>query len=393
MELKNKNIKISGNILIIILIFVNLVVETSVDIYVPALPNIRDEFLVSEAYLNNTMLVFILFSAITVLIMAPISDKFGRKPLMIISSTFFTLGSLLCMICPCVELLILARILQAIGMGGILANSTSIVQESFSKKSIKMAVSLLQSLVLIGPLMAPFIGTAILSVSTWRNIFLFLAILGGINVFLSFFLPETKPTNTEKKQDGSIKYLFKRKQFICIIAVLAVSGIPYYALVGVFSYICLEYFGLSYMDYNILYAIACAVSIVSPFIYQMIAKKLSNAKIFALTIISMFISVLSMSFFGMWNAHAFIVAFLPYILSEGIIRPLSFVILLDQPKEHVSTASSITNFAYSSITAFASAIAMLPIFPNYIVSLIAITAATMVISAIFLTISKLPIKK
>lgn len=385
MELKIQNSKIDGTLLLAFLTFIDLVVITTVDIYVPALPLIRDEFNVTEAYLNNTMMVFLIASSISVLIVSPLSDKFGRKKMINLACISFIVGSFFCMISPNVDVLILSRIFQAFGMGSVMTCATSMVQESFSKKSINLAVTLIQSLILVGPLLAPFIGTAILSISTWRSIFLLLLILGIFSFILSLFLPETKPLSINKNHVNAL-FLFKKKSFISVIVILCLSGLPYYALIGVFSYICLEFFNMSYFDYNILYALACFVSILSPFLFQQLSKYVSRKSIFTISLILMTLSIIGLIIFGFNGAYIFLLMFLPYVVSEGMIRPLSFVILLDQPKEYVSIASSLTNFSYSIVTSFGSAIAMLPIFPNYIAAIIWMIIATLIISSISLVI-------
>lgn len=163
MKLKIKNSKINANFLLAILVIYELIVISAVDIYVPALPQIRDEFFVSEAYLNLTLFVFLFVSAVTILFAGRISDKIGRKPLMIISGIIFTIGGIISALAPTVEIIIFGRLFQAAGTGFVCALTTAIVKEAFDEKSVKLAITLLQSLILIGPFLAPFIGTYILS--------------------------------------------------------------------------------------------------------------------------------------------------------------------------------------------------------------------------------------
>ena len=70
----------------------------------------------------------------------------------------------------------------------------------------------------------------------------------------------------------------------------------------------------------------------------------------------------------------------PYTLCEGIVRPMAFVVLLDQPDEHVGAASSFANFAYSMITSFGTVLATLP-WPNFVFGLGALTAGSTVVMA------------
>lgn len=148
-----------------IMIIIDLVFVTSLDLYIPALPQIRDEFAVSESYLNLTIFLFMMCAAIVILAVAPIADKIGRRPSVIFASVFFTIGSIIGSLAPNTEILIVARIFQACGMGSVFALFSTIIQEGFAEESRKLAMTIIQSLVLVGPFVAPFLGTFILSVS------------------------------------------------------------------------------------------------------------------------------------------------------------------------------------------------------------------------------------
>lgn len=136
MKLKIKNSNVSGTLLFAILVIYKLVVISAIDVYVPALPVIRDEFAVSESYLNLTIFAFLFTSAIAILATGPISDKIGRKPSLIIAGIIFCVGSVICSIATNVPVLIIGRILQAIGMGFVCALATAIVEEAFDKKML-----------------------------------------------------------------------------------------------------------------------------------------------------------------------------------------------------------------------------------------------------------------
>lgn len=385
MKLKIKNSKISGGLLFAILVVYELVVISAIDVYVPALPVIRDEFAVSESYLNLTVFAFLFASAVVILAAGPISDKIGRKPSLIIAGISFSLGSVVCAMATDVPVLVVGRILESIGMAFVCTLATAIVEEAFAKESVKSAMALLQSLILIGPFLAPFAGTLMLTIADWRAIFWLLLVLGLVCTLLCFLLPETRPNNIAKvKAAESLKVLLRDKKFLIVVVLLGLSGLPCFAFIAVCSYICLDFFQESYMTYNILYALVCAVSFSGPFIFQALSKRLSNFKVFLVAMACFAASSVLMPFFGFANCLICVACYLPYVLAEGIIRPLSFVILLDQPAKHVGTASSIANFSYSILTSFGSVFATLSFWPNAVFATIGVLIASFIASAIFL---------
>lgn len=387
MKLKIKNSKICGGLLFAILVIYELIVISAIDVYVPALPVIRDAFAVSESYLNLTVFAFLFASAIVILAAGPISDKIGRKPSLILAGISFSLGSVVCAVSTDVPVLVVGRIFESIGMGFVCTLATAIVEEAFAKESVKSAMALLQSLILIGPFLAPFAGTLMLTIADWRAIFWLLLVLGIVCTLLCFLLPETRPNNIAKtKVSGSLKVLLRDKKFIFVVVLLGLSGLPCFAFIAVCSYICLDFFQVSYTTYNILYAFVCAVSFSAPFIFQALSKRLSNFKVFLVAMVGFAASAILMPIFGFVSCIICVACYLPYVLAEGIIRPLSFVILLDQPAKHVGTASSIANFSYSILTSFGSVIATLSFWPNVVFAAICVLIASFAASAIFLVL-------
>lgn len=360
----------------------------AIDLFVPALPSMQRSFNVSEGYLNLTVFSFFVFTAIGVVVSGPISDRYGRRGLLVAGSGLFTLGSVLCAIAPSVEALVVFRIVEALGYGTTVTICTALVKDAFRGHDLKLAMTALQSLIIIGPAAAPFLGTFILMHTDWRGVFVFLSACGVAAFVMSLLVSETRPRDEESLgvkdalsgMVGSVCHLMRNRVFASLALLLGVAGIPYFAWIATVSYILMDFFSASYLEYSICYAATCIVSIVAPYAYIAISRKLSVRAILVLCIALTAAGAVLLFAFGVVSPLLFSIAFVPYALAEGIVRPMAFVVLLDQPDEHVGAASSFSNFSYSIMTSIGTVLATLP-WPNFVLGLAVLTGGAAIVSA------------
>ncbi|MEG1905840.1 MAG: MFS transporter [Gordonibacter sp.] len=371
---------------------INLLLILSIDMYVPALPSMQRVFDVTEAYLNLTVFAFFVFSAVGVIMAGPVSDRFGRKPVLVFGCMLFAASSLFCTLAPTVEVLIVFRIGQALGYGAVVTIETALIKDSFDGNDLKLAMTALQSLIIIGPAVAPFLGTFILTFSDWRGIFTLLTVCGFVALGLSLLISETHPhaSKAERSQTGvgaalgsmvsDIRILMHDRKFSSLALFMGIAGMPYFAFIAVVSYILMDFFAVSYFEYSMIYAGACLVTIAAPYVYVALSKRLSVRAILVLCVWLTAASFVMLALFGTASPVLFLVAFVPYALAEGIVRPMAFVVLLDQPSSRVGAASSFSNFSYALLTSFATVIATLQ-WPNFIFGIAVLTGASVLVMA------------
>lgn len=411
---------------------INLLLILAIDMYVPALPSMQREFAVSEAYLNLTMFVFFLFAAVGVVLAGPISDQRGRKPLLLAGCGTFAAASFLCAVAPTVEAVIAFRLVEAVGYGFVMTIVTALVKDAYAGEDLKVAMTFLQSLVIIGPAIAPFLGTLLLSIGGWREVFGFLALCGLVSFALACLITETHPsagaraagrargaraagrargaraaaTATAAEPAGAAnpalevasasqgaqggvgaalrdlvagsRALMRDRSFMSLALIMGVAGVPYFAFIAVVSYVLLDYFMLSYFEYSVIYAIACVVTIVAPYLYMALSKRLGVNAILRLSIALVAVTFVTMLAFGTASPLLFLLTFVPYALAEGVVRPMSYVVLLDQPDNRVGAASSFANCIYSVFTSVATVLATLP-WSNFVTGVAVLAGASMVL--------------
>ena len=368
---------------------VELIQILAIDMYAPALPSMAEAFGVTALYLNNTVFSFLLFSTLATVLAGPISDRLGRKPVFLSGCTLFAAGSFLCSVAPSVEVLIAARAIEALGCGSSITLSAALVQDAYKGDDLKLAMTLLQSLVIAGPVLAPFLGSFAVSHVGWRGIFWGLTVGGVVTVVLAGLIDETydAAANAGKKLGATLvsmlkgaKTLLANRSFTALALFIGVTGIPFFAFIAVSPYILLDDFGLSYLGYSFIYAGACLTNMVAPFLYMRLSRTWYTAQIMKLVIAFVLASAVLLAAVGSLHPALLLAAFVPYALAEGMARPAAFLVLLDQPPNVVGTASAFGNFSYGVITALATVAAAFP-WPTFTFGLVVLTACSGAVAA------------
>lgn len=359
----------------------------AIDMYVPALPLLLDEFDTSASFLNLTMFMFMLVSAFAILVAGPLTDKFGRKPILIVSCAVFGASSIGCALSTSVLMLTVFRVGQAIGFGLVETDVTAMIKDAYTDKDLKFAMSLLQSLVIVGPVLAPFLGTLLLALGGWREIFVALAVMGIIGLVIALVISETMHADHRlaagvvpalRDMMTRVSSLLSKRSFTAMALIVGVAGLAYMGYIAVASYILLDDFGSGYVIYNLVYAGICGVSVLAPFVYLRISKMMSPRALTVLCAVLGLVAAAFMAVFGVWGPFAFFCCFVPYALMEGIIRPHAFVVLLDQPPDQVGSASAFANFVYTMLGAAGTVVMTLP-WTSYVGGLAIVMGACSVI--------------
>ena len=169
----------------------------SLQIFLPALPAIQASFAIAPGIVQLALSLSILANAVANLAYGPLSDRFGRRPVLLVGLAAFIAGSLGCALAPSIELLIIARIVQSIGGAAGMVLARAIVRDLYDRERSASIIAYLTMAMVVAPMLAPTIGAVLLDVASWRAIF-FLAT--GIGVALTWpilvTLAETAPAGS-----------------------------------------------------------------------------------------------------------------------------------------------------------------------------------------------------
>ena len=180
--------------LIALITVLSAFIPLSTDLYLPALPGMGDYFHVSISITSLTLVLFFVFFGIGMLFWGPLSDKYGRRPVLIAGLAIYIAASAACALSGNIWHLIFFRVLQGIGGSAASAVSTAMVKDVYDGRKRESVLAIVQSMVLISPAVAPVIGAFMLSYTSWRGLFWTLGLVGVVSIIGSFLLEETVPS-------------------------------------------------------------------------------------------------------------------------------------------------------------------------------------------------------
>jgi DHA1 family bicyclomycin/chloramphenicol resistance-like MFS transporter len=172
----------------------------AMDMMLPALPNIGTAFDIRPAnHLQLVLSTFLIGFGAGQFVMGPLSDRFGRRPVLLGGMTVYAVASVLAVAAPSFETLLLARALQGLGTSATRVIATSIVRDCYVGRRMASVMSLAMMVFIAVPVIAPSFGQAVLLVTQWRGIFIVLMAYGLLALAWSVLrLPETLPESERK---------------------------------------------------------------------------------------------------------------------------------------------------------------------------------------------------
>jgi len=184
----------------------------AMDMMLPALPDIASTFHITVANRPQMVLsIFLLGFGVGQFVMGPVSDRFGRRPVLLGGMALYCVASLLAIAAPSFETLLLARALQGLGTSATRVIATSIVRDCYAGRRMASVVSLAMMVFIAVPVVAPSFGQAVL-LTHWRGIFVVLMLYGVVALAWSALrMPETLPEARRRSLDISAVFAAYRQ--------------------------------------------------------------------------------------------------------------------------------------------------------------------------------------
>ena len=164
----------------------------AIQVFLPALPAVQKHFGGSASDVQLTVSLPLLALAIGTLFWGVLSDRFGRRPMMLTGMLMFFCGNLACIFAPTIEMLIAGRLFQGFGGAACVVISRAIVGDLYGREKAAAALASLIAIMAIAPMIAPMVGGFLVDTIGWRGNFIFISVfVGGVLVFTAARLPET----------------------------------------------------------------------------------------------------------------------------------------------------------------------------------------------------------
>jgi len=194
--------------ILLIVVMVTFMATLDGSIVNVALPVMAKALKVTTANIQLVVTSYLIIIAATILVFGRLGDILGKTKVFKFGIALFTFGSLLCGLTSSLPILIIARIIQAIGAAGSMANSQGIITEVFPPNERGKALGLTGTAVALGSLVGPALGGFIVSATSWEYIFLINVPIGVITLFYAFKLLPKGHKTAKGKLDGVGALLF-----------------------------------------------------------------------------------------------------------------------------------------------------------------------------------------
>jgi DHA1 family bicyclomycin/chloramphenicol resistance-like MFS transporter len=326
---------------ILILAMLTSITPLAIDVYLPSFTQIADFFYTSIDEIEVTLSIFLLGFALGQLIGGPLSDRYGRKIFILFGLLIYILFSFLISQAMSVEQLWLFRFFQAIGGGFAVVNTNAIIRDLYNGKEAAKVFSVMSIIMMIAPMVAPFIGASILYFFSWQYIFIFLSIYAALLIYFVTKLPETSP---KKLGDfiANYKRVLTNKQtlFTMIAGGFATSGM--FIFITKASFIYMEYYEVSSTIFPFLFGANVFTLMIFGRLNISLLQKYSEKQIVLVAVAVQFLSALLL--FSSSSLHILfltVALIMFYIGMLGLIFGNVISLVLEDFKDISATANAI----------------------------------------------------
>lgn len=180
------------------------------DMYTPALPYLARDFSMPGDHAQYTITVWFIGALIFQILIGPISDRLGRRPILLLGVMLFAIGSFVCATTDQFSVLMFGRFLQGCTVAIPLVVGYAAVHESFDTPTAMKVIAIMGSITILAPTLGPLAGSLIIYYSNWRFVFWFLGLWALVSAIAMFFkMPETLQTKHPLHFQTVVKGYFK----------------------------------------------------------------------------------------------------------------------------------------------------------------------------------------
>jgi len=356
-------------LLIVILGAISALTPLAIDMYLPAMPSIAREFGVNAGAIQITLTAYTAGFAIGQLLHGPLSDSFGRKPVLLLGILFFAIAAAVIAMSASIDGLIWGRAAQGFAGAAAVVVIQAIVRDMFAKEDFARTMSFIILVMTIAPLLAPLVGGHLAVWFGWRSIFWLLALVAfAVIIAASLAIPETlKPENKQSfSLHASIRHfytLFTTPQAFGLIFTGAFSFAGMFAFLTAGSFIYIELYAVEVANVGYLFALNILLMMLMTTFNGKYVKKLGSHYLLRLgltiqLVASLLLVLAQLLDLGLWGVVVPVMLFVSTISTVG---SNSMALLLNEYPEMAGTVSSLAgSLKFGTGALVAAAVSLLP---------------------------------
>jgi MFS transporter, DHA1 family, multidrug resistance protein len=330
------------------------------DMYVPSMPEIGRLLGADAAEVQLTLSSYLIGFAIGQIFYGPISDRYGRKPVLLIALAVFCGASAACSAAPTVEWLITTRILQALGGSGAIVLARAIVRDLYAAERAGRELSQMGAIMSIAPVLAPLLGSLVQVTFGWRANFLVVFGVGLIaTAIVWLFLPETLHLRSSGEMSirailQEYRALLKNRALVVYAAIVSTSYAGLFAWISGSPFVLQNLYGLSPLEFGAAFGLACIGSVIGAVIAASLVLRLGLDRTIGLGTIALAsggLGLVLIIVLGSSSVPALVLSMAIYHAGLGLAMPQAIAGALTPFPDHAGAASSLVGFVQQTSAA------------------------------------------
>jgi len=351
-------------IIILILGLLSAIGPFSIDMYLPGFPAIANDLNTSVDMVAYTLASFFVGICFGQLISGPLLDRYGRKKPLIGGMSIYILASIGCAFSTSVEMLIVLRLVQALGGCVTMVAPRAIIRDVFPVHESAKIFSMMILILGISPIIAPTAGSFLIAKFGWYSVFLTLgAISFVVMLAVIFLLPESKQPDSSfllkrKPILASFKTVLKNRQFYMYTMSGAIAAAGLFAYLAGSPFVLLKFYGVTEKEYGLIFAIIASGLITASQVNNFLLKKYTSVQIVRTTLIIQSLAGLALitgAAFNVLGLCSIIFLIFIFLSCQGFNFPNSSALSMEPFEKEAGSASALMGAIQMGFGALAAA--------------------------------------
>ncbi|MEM7696499.1 MAG: multidrug effflux MFS transporter [Pseudomonadota bacterium] len=304
---------------ILLLVMLSTVLPVALNMYIPALANMRDDLGTTDVTIQLTLSLFLAASAVGQLIAGPLSDIYGRRPTLIGGLSLFLFGTGIAVLAPNIEWLLVGRTLQGLGACVGLVIPRAIVRDIHGTARAASMIGYLTMGMAVAPLVSPFIGGVLYEVASWRALFVAMGTLGAVGLTLCIVrLGETHTVATGPgvfaRWGREMVVLSRLPAFWSYALTLGALNIAFFSFLAAGTFVAQAVFSLSAASFGAYFAFIVTGYLIGNFVTGRYGAKIGIVPMIRLGNTIALSGILAASALALWGATHPLSLFVPVMV-------------------------------------------------------------------------------